>query len=102
MSPAAAAGELYRSADRLRRSTERAASFARGFVRRRRRACRDAVGSTDELGLYAIEGKAHVNDIHATILHLLGMDHWKMTYFHAGRHERATVNGGEVVKGLLA
>ena len=72
-------------------------AFAGGGVR-----AGHAVGATDELGLYAIESKAHVNDIHATILHLLGMDHWKMTYFHAGRHERATVNGGEVVKGMLA
>src|SRR5262249_20622717 len=53
-------------------------------------------GATDELGLYAIEGRNHVNDIHATILHCLGLDHRRLTYFHNGRDERATVNGGTV------
>ena len=60
------------------------------------------VGSTDEIGLRAVEDRAHVHDIHATILNLLGMDHARLTYLHNGRDERATVNGGEVIGKLLA
>jgi hypothetical protein len=60
------------------------------------------VGTTDEIGLRAVEDRAHVHDIHATILHLLGMDHLKLTYLHNGRDERATINGGEVVHKVLA
>ncbi|MBM3821492.1 MAG: DUF1501 domain-containing protein [Verrucomicrobia bacterium] len=60
------------------------------------------VGTTDEIGLRAVEHRAHVHDIHATILHLLGLDHEKLTYLHNSRDERPTVNGGEVVRGLLA
>ncbi|MBI4600759.1 MAG: DUF1501 domain-containing protein, partial [Planctomycetes bacterium] len=56
-----------------------------------------AIGATDEIGLRAVERRVHVHDIHATILHLLGLDHLKLTYFHGGRDERATVNAGEVV-----
>jgi uncharacterized protein (DUF1501 family) len=59
-------------------------------------------GTTDDLGLYAVEDKVHVHDLHATILHCLGMDHRKLTYFHDGRDERATVNGGKVVRAVLA
>jgi len=58
-------------------------------------------GETDELGLYAIDGKTHVHDLHATILHCLGLDHLSLTYFHSGRDERATVNDGNVVKAVL-
>ena len=57
-----------------------------------------AIGATDELGLYAIQDKLHVHDIHATILHLLGLDHTRLTYFHKGRPERATINEGEILK----
>ena len=60
------------------------------------------IGTTDEIGLRAVEDRCHVNDFHATILHLMGMDHLKMTYFHNGRDERATVNGGEVLRKALA
>ena len=59
-------------------------------------------GATDEIGLRATEGKAHVHDIHATILHLLGMDHEKLTFLHNGRDERPTVNGGEVIAEVIA
>jgi hypothetical protein len=58
-------------------------------------------GSTDEIGLYAVENKVHVHDLHATILHCLGLDHRKLTYYYNGRDERATINGGKVVKDLL-
>ena len=59
-------------------------------------------GATDDLGLYAVEGKAHVHDIHATILHLLGLDHEKLTWFHNGRDERLTITEGTVLKEILA
>ncbi len=55
------------------------------------------IGSTDEVGLRAADHPIHVNDIHATILHLMGLNHRRLTYFHDGRNERATVNGGNVV-----
>jgi len=59
-------------------------------------------GATDEIGLYAIENKAHVNDIHATILHLLGLDHEQLTWMHNGRAERLTIVAGKVIQGILA
>ena len=60
------------------------------------------VGSTDEFGLKAVEDKVHVHDLHATMLHLLGLDHKRLTFFRDGRDERLTVNGGKVVEKLLA
>ena len=60
------------------------------------------IGTTDEIGLRAVERRAHVHDIHATILHLLGLNHVELTYFHNGRFERPTVNDGEVVKQVFA
>jgi uncharacterized protein (DUF1501 family) len=59
-------------------------------------------GSTDEIGLKALEGRAHVNDIHATILHLMGLDHTRLTYLHNGRDERLTDVGGDLIEGILA
>jgi hypothetical protein len=59
-------------------------------------------GATDEIGLYAIENKAHVNDIHATILHLLGLDHERLTLVHNGRAERLTGVAGRVIHDILA
>jgi hypothetical protein len=58
-------------------------------------------GATDELGLYAVEGRAHVHDLHATILHCLGLDHKKLTLAHNGRDERLTINGGRVINEIL-
>ncbi len=60
------------------------------------------IGATDELGLRAVDKQTHVHDIHATILHLLGFEHTKLTFFHNGRDERLTENAGRVVKELLA
>ncbi len=60
------------------------------------------LGTTDEFGLKAVEDKVHVHDLHATILHLLGLDHKRLTYLRDGRDERLTVNGGRVVEKLLA
>jgi len=62
----------------------------------------ETIGTTDEIGLRAVERPIHVHDLHATILHLLGLDHLRLTYFHNGRDERATVNAGEVVTETLA
>jgi uncharacterized protein (DUF1501 family) len=59
-------------------------------------------GSTDELGYHAVEGRVHVHDLQATILHLLGIDHERLTYRHRGRDFRLTDVAGRVVKGLLA
>jgi len=59
-------------------------------------------GKTDDLGLYAIENKVHLNDIHATILHLLGLDHEKLTYLHNGRDERLTGTAGKVIHDIMA
>jgi aryl-alcohol dehydrogenase-like predicted oxidoreductase len=59
------------------------------------------VGATDEFGLHAVESRAHVHDIHATILELLGLDHTQLLYLHQGRPERPTVNEGKVIDELL-
>jgi uncharacterized protein (DUF1501 family) len=60
------------------------------------------IGSTDEIGFRAVEERAHVRDIHATILHLMGLNHEKLTYRHNGRDERPTINDGEVIQAALA
>ncbi|MBI1900035.1 MAG: DUF1501 domain-containing protein [Planctomycetia bacterium] len=59
-------------------------------------------GATDEFGYRAVEKLVHVHDLHATILHLLGFDHTKLTYRHAGRDFRLTDVSGEVVREILA
>jgi hypothetical protein len=59
-------------------------------------------GTTDEIGLYAVENPVHTNDIHATILHLLGLDHEKLTLMHNGRAERLTGVAGKVITDILA
>jgi hypothetical protein len=59
-------------------------------------------GATDEFGLYAVEDKVHVHDLHATMLHVLGLDHRRLTFPHDGRDERLTINAGRVVHELLA
>ncbi|MCP3692403.1 MAG: DUF1501 domain-containing protein, partial [Planctomycetaceae bacterium] len=53
-------------------------------------------------GAVAVENKVHTHDLHATMLHLLGLDHEKLTYRYAGRDFRLTDVYGNVVKGLLA
>ncbi len=59
-------------------------------------------GATDEHGIRAVERPVHVHDFHATILHLLGLDHTRLTYRHAGRDYRLTDVAGRVVQGVLA
>jgi hypothetical protein len=60
------------------------------------------IGATDEVGLRAAEDRTHVHDVHATILHLLGFNHLRLTYRHNGRNERLTDNFGEVIRRALA
>ncbi len=59
-------------------------------------------GATDEFGFRAIDNKVHVHDLHATILHLMGFDHERLTYHHAGRDYRLTDLYGRVVKEIMA
>ncbi len=58
-------------------------------------------GATDEFGFRAVEGRVGVHDLHATILHLLGLDHEKLTYRYSGRDFRLTDVAGEVVRPIL-
>ncbi len=60
------------------------------------------IGATDAVGLRAAEEKTHVHDLQATMLHLLGLDHTRLTYRHNGRAERLTDVSGEVIKKALA
>lgn len=61
-----------------------------------------AYGATDEFGFQAVENRVSVHDLHATLLHLLGFDHERLTYRFAGRDFRLTDIHGEVVRGILA
>jgi hypothetical protein len=59
-------------------------------------------GETDELGFGVVKDKVHVHDLHATIMHLLGFDHEKLTYRFQGRDYRLTDIHGTIVKEILA
>lgn len=59
------------------------------------------VGATDAIGLRATQDPVHPRDLHATILHLLGLDSMRLTYLHNGREERLTDFGGEVIRGIV-
>ena len=60
-----------------------------------------AYGATDEIGEIAVEGKVHMHDLHATVLHCLGLDHEQLTYRYAGRDFRLTDVAGRIVKEIL-
>jgi hypothetical protein len=60
-----------------------------------------AYGTTDELGMEAAENPVHVHDLHATILHLMGLDHERLTFRYSGRDFRLTDVHGQVVRGIL-
>jgi uncharacterized protein (DUF1501 family) len=60
-----------------------------------------AIGATDELGLRAVNDRVSVNDFHATILHLLGLDHEQLTFLHNSRDERLTDVAGEVIEKVM-
>ncbi len=59
-------------------------------------------GESDEIGYHAAVDKVHVNDLHATILHLLGLDHERLTFKYNGRRFRLTDVGGNIIRGILA
>ena len=59
-------------------------------------------GATDEFGWYAAEDKVHTHDFHATVLHLMGLDHTNLIYHHAGRNHRLTDVAGEVQHKIIA
>jgi arylsulfatase A-like enzyme len=59
-------------------------------------------GATDAIGLRAAVDPVHVHDLHATILHLLGLDHTRLTFPHNGREERLTDTSGKVIRSILA
>jgi len=61
-----------------------------------------AYGSTDDTGMKAVEGRTHWHDFHATVLHLLGIDHERLTYYHNGIQRRLTDVAGHVVRDILA
>jgi len=61
-----------------------------------------AVGSTDELGFRAVDERSHISDLHATILHLLGLDHTRLTFFYQGLNQRLTGVRGSVIQKVLA
>ena len=58
-------------------------------------------GATDEYGYFAVENKVHMHDLHATMLHLLGMDHKQLTFPYSGRDMRLTDVAGNVMHDLL-
>jgi hypothetical protein len=59
-------------------------------------------GATDAVGLRAVIDRVHVHDLHATILHILGIDHTRLTFFHNGKEDRLTDTAGKVVRSILA
>ncbi|HJN09746.1 MAG TPA: DUF1549 domain-containing protein [Pirellulaceae bacterium] len=59
------------------------------------------VGATDEVGDRAAEQRYHLNDVHATLLHLMGLDQHKLTYYHGGRLKRLTNLGGEIIQEIV-
>jgi uncharacterized protein (DUF1501 family) len=59
-------------------------------------------GGTDEIGMKAIDGRMHINDLHATMLALMGLDHEQLTYRYAGRNFRLTDVAGVVQTGVFA
>jgi hypothetical protein len=58
------------------------------------------IGATDEIGLRAVQNRLHVHDLHATVLHLMGLDNMALVYKHQGRPERPTLNEGEAFLGI--
>ena len=59
-------------------------------------------GASDDFGMHAVENRVHVHDLHASILHLLGLDHTKLTYRYSGRDFRLTDVHGNVIHSLFS
>jgi arylsulfatase A-like enzyme len=60
------------------------------------------IGATDDIGNEAVDCVHHIRDVHCTLLHLLGLDDNKLTYYHAGRHKQLSQFGGQIIPQLLA
>ena len=60
------------------------------------------VGSTDEIGHRAVEKPFHLRDVHATFLHLFGLDQFQLNFYHGGRFKQLTDTGGVIIRDLLA
>jgi len=60
-----------------------------------------AHGATDEYGINIITDPVHIHDYHATILHLMGIDHQKLTYFYGGRNQRLTDVAGNLIREIV-
>ncbi|MDB4143606.1 DUF1501 domain-containing protein, partial [Akkermansiaceae bacterium] len=60
------------------------------------------IGATDDIGHEAVDCVHHIRDVHCTLLHLLGLDDNKLTYYHAGRHKQLSQFGGQIIPELLA
>ncbi len=71
--------------------------FAGGGVKRGA-----VIGATDEIGAEAVDVVHPIRDVHVTLLHLLGLDDNKLTYFHGGRYKQLSQFGGKVIPELLA
>jgi hypothetical protein len=61
-----------------------------------------SVGATDDLGFKAVENIYRMRDVHATVLHLMGLDDMRLTHYSAGRNMRLTDTGGQVIREALA
>ena len=59
-------------------------------------------GATDDMGMNAVENRVHVHDLHATVLHQMGIDHTRLTYRYSGRDYRLTDVHGQVVNDILS
>jgi len=59
------------------------------------------IGATDEVGLHAVQDRLHIHDLHASILHLMGIDNMQLTYLHQGSPERPTQNEGAIFEKLV-
>ena len=60
------------------------------------------MGATDDLGFKAVEDIYRMRDVHATVMHLMGLKDMKLTYYSAGRNQRLTDTGGKGIQGVLA
>ena len=60
------------------------------------------IGRTDDLGAEAVECMHHVRDLHVTLLHLLGLDDNRLTFYHGGRFKQLSQFGGQVIKEIIA
>ncbi|MGV2337824.1 MAG UNVERIFIED_CONTAM: DUF1501 domain-containing protein [Planctomycetaceae bacterium] len=59
-------------------------------------------GETDDFGFRAVQNRVHIHDLHATLLHLLGIDHERLTFRHAGRDFRLTDVAGHVIRDVIS